>query len=509
MLSKNIPKETYTILCEAVHGVAEHQQTLKLLDFLIRTNTCTQEAMRHFTCDQIKRLALTGVPSLIQEGKLKLEEALKLTSEEELMTIFAPGILELIDKNLTKLQDMVAWVRAIHSQYRAQGQLLEMVKQRFFHNFMHPEFYNIIIEYIELKKLTIREALPLQKLENIHIRAFTNPKVKKLIVTGRQNFMIVLDNPEGALNGIIILNQPQSTHKVSVHASATESARKLNSLYGSCIEEQGIFEFHKNEIYYHVISLQNDPEIMAACIQSLPGNAHLTEQKLGDKVKLETLKIAAAQRCIEGFNSYQLSYRDEASKAFDYKASRWSYEDPNSKITNGKLLLLFWVAIHDDFERDKNATLTDGQRQFVEALYEIQRAGNIDGKTGLDNCAEDAPPYCPSGTFNKIIEKLVSIHPAAEIQVKTLETFNIALPTIVREEAVKFLKKNHGYKKRVRDGDITVIWIHIVNDIRNMLREEYGNLADFSAAKSNGKSTFEEAVDWEKRWSLLKKIGQK
>ena len=85
--------------------------------------------------------------------------------------------------------------------------------------------------------------------------------------------------------------------------------------------------------------------------------------------------------------------------------------DPVSGIRLDQLIILVWVAIHD--HKSRTAKLRDAKNKFFEAMFEARRDSN--------NCSENSDKYiddfkpdsnaCPSGAFNKFIEKLVSIHP--------------------------------------------------------------------------------------------------
>ena len=87
------------------------------------------------------------------------------------------------------------------------------------------------------------------------------------------------------------------------------------------------------------------------------------------------------------------------------------------------------MAIHDDEKRI--GSVEYAKTQFVEGLCEIQRGYNL-SEAGVYQGGEDQF-ICSMGTFNKLIEKLVSIHPDCQIRFITRETASLKLPIVVRE----------------------------------------------------------------------------
>ncbi len=179
-----------------------------------------------------------------------------------------------------------------------------------------------------------------------------------------------------------VLNSAQSTHTASIHKSVSESAKKLKNNYGSILVKKG-----KEALLQEI----------KAYIASLPG----------DKSEL-TNKNSAAKRAI-----------DSLTKLF------WQFEDPSSKISNLEILILAWVALNDDNNRDKNCSLSHAKICFVNGLYELIRGYNLD-----DSANDDGKPdymICCPGGFNKIVESLNTIHPDVKIVHITMALANIEL----------------------------------------------------------------------------------
>ena len=166
-------------------------------------------------------------------------------------------------------------------------------------------------------------------------------------------------------------------------------------------------------------------------------------------------------------------------------ADDYTFTDPSSEISIRQLLALSWEAIHD--ERRREGKLQDAMRRFIEGLYEIQREYNISA-TGLDLGASNDSPACTGGTFNKLIEKLVGIHPDAEIDFITPELAGLKLPLVIKEELSNYLanKANPATAseltqftrliEHIEHGGIDVIWDDIKDLVSERMFNEFGVL---------------------------------
>ncbi|WP_218814280.1 hypothetical protein [Rickettsiella endosymbiont of Dermanyssus gallinae] len=199
-----------------------------------------------------------------------------------------------------------------------------------------------------------------------------------------------LDQLLGRNNNIPIpplLNNEQSTHTASIHQSVSESATKLLARYGATLEGVGL-EDTLNKIKAYVEGLDNS-----------------------------SVKNKASKRCIK--------------RVID---TNDIFIDPISKINFQELLALVFLAIQDDKNRlgDKE----DAYLQFIEGLYEIQRGYNL-SETGTDQGGADKP-ICMAGTFNKLIEKLQSIHLGCEARFITQKIASLKLPAVVHKIVIRY-----------------------------------------------------------------------
>ncbi len=197
------------------------------------------------------------------------------------------------------------------------------------------------------------------------------------------------------------LNTRQSTHTASVHQTVSASATRLQEKYGTRITDL---------------------------------NAKLTEVEKW--VKAQSDEHAVEKRAIE-----QLVH------------AHYDFEDPSSKINTKTLLALVWEAMHDEdallqilppldasSEKDElQALLKSAETLFLQGLYDIQRAYNL-SDTFEDDKNEHDKKACASGTFNKLIEKLVGVHPLVQIQHITKQGALFKLEPLIHEVASEHLK---------------------------------------------------------------------
>ncbi len=236
----------------------------------------------------------------------------------------------------------------------------------------------------------------------------------------------------------IEINTKQSSHTASVHRSVSKSATELEQRYGRKLRPETI------------LVIQNK-------IRNFVNN----ENAKGDAGQV-------AKRSIE-----RLLDND------------YTFSDPVSKIQTRTLLVYVWLAIHDDTLR--KGTLEDALALFLEGLREIHRGYNFD-KNDIDRGGPDKP-ICAAGTFNKLIEKLVGIHPDAKIDFLSKSLASLKLPVVVRESSqeylsvlaahtidLKDLQKFMSLIDEVRDNGVEIIWPHIKQKVRQRMFDEFGTL---------------------------------
>ena len=245
------------------------------------------------------------------------------------------------------------------------------------------------------------------------------------------------DHPDEA-----VFNPRQSTHTTSVHQSVSESAIRLFKRYGA--------------------SMDIDTQLLAikGYVDTLADNP----------------VNAAAKRAIRRITQPDFTFEDPTS------------EDPTSRVSILQLLSLAFIAIHDEDLRE--GTLEDALLQFVIGLYEMQRGNNLSA-TGQD-LGEADHSICTSGTFNKIIEKLIGIHPDCNVLYITKEQASIKLQIVVRDEALKYLSSQvHAmtldgfvlFMGQFESEGLDYLWPLIKDKVADRMFEEFHSLYRSRAAK--------------------------
>jgi hypothetical protein len=119
----------------------------------------------------------------------------------------------------------------------------------------------------------------------------------------------------------------------------------------------------------------------------------------------------------------------------------------------------------------------DAESLFLQGLYAIQRAYNLSDKfedrEGSDKTA------CASGTFNKFIEKLVGVHPDAELKYITAQGALFKLLPLSREAT-----KSHLIKADLEGLTVAALKEKIHASVREQLLFEFGSTAELRALTS-------------------------
>ena len=231
------------------------------------------------------------------------------------------------------------------------------------------------------------------------------------------------------------INNNQSTHTASIHHSVSTSAIKLWDRYGAQLSENKVKEI--------ITKIKEE-------IQNLS----------------DTRVNKAAKNCIE-------------------RISQSNFFDPDSQVSIKQLLALSYKARHDDAKRQ--GSLEDANKLFMDGLYEIQRGYNISA-SNVDDEQEKDQTICTAGTFNKLIEKLVGVHPDVELLFITKEVATQKLPIIVREEVNHYLemlskpetKEGFHYLIKLREqlskDGIEIIWDKIKLKVADRLFDEFKSI---------------------------------
>ncbi len=254
-------------------------------------------------------------------------------------------------------------------------------------------------------------------------------------------------------------NPAQSTHTASVHRSASESAARLKSNYGSKkINSESQLTTVLDSLSTW-LEKQANPNWFTKWFRR-PPNLH---------------KIEAAKRGLDRI-----------------RHPSFVYTDVRSGVSIQELLGLLWVAITDDSKRA--GTLQDAQQWMIEALYESQRGGNLSDRN-VDMGGNDLP-ICTSGTFNKLIEKFSNIHSDVNLVIITREGASAKFQALVKEEALTYLHqlKTDGKRDELsrlldkitasdNENAVGPLWAFISERVADRLFEEFKSL--YSDDKNN------------------------
>ena len=125
-------------------------------------------------------------------------------------------------------------------------------------------------------------------------------------------------------------------------------------------------------------------------------------------------------------------------RALDWLANpiNGSHLDRASGVTLERLLLLTWCAAQDT--SSGMASVSDAMDALGRGLTDIVRAYNV-GVTGVDNGGADRHTCLP-GAFNKLIECMVGIRPYAKLVFVTSETISLQYQGLVREQVRSTLR---------------------------------------------------------------------
>lgn len=250
-----------------------------------------------------------------------------------------------------------------------------------------------------------------------------------------------------------VLDGAQNTHTASVHKSASESAEKLIHRYGEQINTPRKLNTVLNEV--HTWSVES---------------VNALEEKNSEQSRI----VLAAKRALDVFKTTALG----------------KHQDPTSKVTNEQLLALAWLGIHDQ-NVVKPVDLPDALKKMQRGLYEIQRGNNLN-EHGIDNGNVIDHRICAGGTFNKLVELLVGVHPDANIKVIQLAQASQVLPGVVREEATRNIV-NFNRKEVINDPTLEAIWPDIQPKIHQRMSKTFSGVPfqkqKFDDLIASGKNT--------------------
>lgn len=150
------------------------------------------------------------------------------------------------------------------------------------------------------------------------------------------------------------------------------------------------------------------------------------------------------------------------------------------------ILILTWIAIHD--HQLRVGLESDALNMLIEGLYEIQRGYNTEE-------AQSDIDICRGGKANKLMEKLVGIHPDVILKFVTKQVASYKLPVIVAEEARIYFEATSPlirrglFSKEISTNDI---WDFIRENVKTRMYNEFSELfksyddVDFNAFIDSG-----------------------
>lgn len=249
-----------------------------------------------------------------------------------------------------------------------------------------------------------------------------------------------------------VFNGRQSTHTASVHATVSQSALRLWARYQTTLCAAGKIQ-----------------QIMVDIEQAL-------------NVLPADYKYVIAKK----------SWKRMMTGSF------CEFTDPLSNVTLYQLIGLFWIALHDravvrHFQQSAANTVDFAQQELplalsllVDALYELQRDGNIDTDGKDDLYPEDRLPSCASGSFNKWMEKLIGLHPDVHVVIVSNAGATTKLTHLVEVKAFEYTKaqilatrdsdSGHPSPIVLDDNLLASIWSNIQGEVAVELFQEYGSL---------------------------------
>ncbi|MDG2348991.1 MAG: hypothetical protein P8L77_06000 [Gammaproteobacteria bacterium] len=256
--------------------------------------------------------------------------------------------------------------------------------------------YNIInsLGYSKVKTLFQNKIVTLDKLKTCNqttINALDNEAIYNDLLYKRISWDEVLPRiMELARQNAIryTINKPQSTHTASVHESVSKSAKKLSK------------KFNKQT--------NVTPEInkLKEQITNFQPNAHIS--------------VHQKQVALRSFNKHI------------------DFFDLGSVVSYNQLIALTFVGAKNDDYRQH--TFNDYLEAIILAFYEVQRGYNLN-EAGIDDMKKDDMPICESGSFNKIVEKMVGILPDCEIKNINYEVIYLQLFSTIKSEIINLFTK--------------------------------------------------------------------
>ena len=397
------------------------------------------------------------------QSEEKLLEDCQITNYQKKILLL-PCIQTLIFEDILTVDDVISFRDAnIRAWFDQHGyavlsnpdvrNLIKEGKLKIQDTYYHTESTNPLY-YGAIRKLIRNDIITMPLLRQMRLSMEETEilcrKTQRLI-DGEVTIDAIIDSP--VTGGSVRLNTRQSARQTSLRLSAHNSVVRL---------------FNR---YEHEVSGDNLKKVIDEMIA-------YTRTLLSGSQKNE-----AAKRYIE-----------ETTSSDDIDITPFS----KPKITRKQLLASTFLAIHD--KGHCTANLDDARLRFVEGLYEIQRGYNL-SEEGLDTGGPDER-ICLLGECNKLIEKLVGIHPDAKISFVTLEMASLKLPVVVREEVSNYISNICTVNKllllyKMERQGVDAIWNSIFLNIAVRIFDEFhdGHLFHKLDGSSAFDASFPELID--------------
>lgn len=402
---------------------------------MIKKNKITIEQVFKLDLEQISTLEYQKVYIGIMDNVFSIETVLSMT-ERELNIVSSKKIQALLKNRIFNLDALFNLSDVQKSIIKEPG-IYSLLLNRFIsldEAFFLSEEDRDIINSPGVSELLLKGILTREQAINLsyaQLQLITEPNIRQRILNREINFIQIIEQSNG------LLNKEQSTHNSTVHKDVSTSALKLKARYG---------KYTLPEIIQDVF-IQID-----AFISSLPK---------------DSLKHQAAARCLHRLLNPE-----------------YQYLDPDSQISTQTLLALSFLAIHDDARR--MGPLKDALNCFIDGLYETQRGYNI--LSNQEDLGGNDLPICKAGTFNKLIEKLQSLHKDIQVRYLSKTTATLKFQKVVKAKALSFIGQ-YAYPKcilklrqffflieNLKKTGIELIYPQIRDKIEKDMFDEFGPL---------------------------------
>jgi hypothetical protein len=370
--------------------------------------------------------ALLIFKKLLDSKLLNIENANALFSHPAMDSLL--GLIHFYEKHLKLTQEALEMI--LNEEYpQAVSKFLKLAES---FDLFNLDFFQ---EFNRLKTILFHSPAVVERFVKIRKEYFLRINLQQFLAIAKRFF----DDPTKASEELLRLcNQlalhsahSQITHLSSVHQSASESALRLKTTYQEVeVDIFALCEFLKHEI-----------------------------SKFPTTSETET-----AIRCVDKMLAPQFK----------------SKLDKESHVSLQQLLGYCIIAIQDKTRVE--ADLKDCIKALIRGLGDIQRGYN-------QSEAEEADlAICDGGTFNKLIESLVGIHPDFQQIIVNLNSASAKFPRVVIQEVKRYVselpvprnpKELEAYLtilKKLKAKEISFIWDQIKASVAKVFFDEFSKL---------------------------------